>query len=1137
VKRVLLVFLALLGVTAIVGAVFLSDASMERFLVRWLSAQMDREIRVDGRFTADLGIPLRLTAESVRLANPGWADKPDMATAELVEVAIDPWTILGDAPLIIEQLTLQKLAGELVSDEAGQANWHLGGDGSSGTNFLIRGLAVRDAALTIRRPGFDVVEFDIESLQQSEAEDGLLKTALTGQYNGRPVTAEGELGPFKNLLEGVNLQVALNASFGTLKIKGLGLVDDLSNPQQPKIKLDATAPNAVEVANMLGLLLDETKQNEPSVIQLSLEITPADVGVTIKGGGQWGSAELDVQGTAKDLGKLDGIDLRATGSGPNLRNSVRLFGVKGAPDQPFKFAGDLSRHGKALDVRELDFTIGSFLFRLTGNMNEFPTLNDADLSLVVKGKDVERFREVFGLPGVARGEFSLEAELTRGATGKEEFRVRARTELGKGLLYGSLGPAPDYVGTTASIRVDGSNFGHFAELLGVTGLKAQPFQLTADIEMLKDGYRLEKGAGLVVGDADLRFAGMLGADPLQAGTTLDWSLRGVDIADLARVARFPRAFPSRPLTAAGGAIIRPADVVFSDVEGTIGKSQFTLAGQVGRTESLRGTDARVTLTGPDLERLAFLVDDVNLPAGPFKLSGRIQRTAQGLRISNSSFDVAGAQGKIDGELALPADPLTAQFDVEAKGPNVAAFWEDRYSVELAPLPFVIDVQGKLSKDTWQVNQGLVTLGRTEIDINGTVTGNSGTLEITANSPELAELGTIKGIKVFPGRSLQLSGTLHRKDSVIRLDQFLARTNQGDLAGSVTYTPGTPPRLDAKLTSKALDVSWLTDPTGKKLLDEKPAHEAKERGDGRLIPDWTLPLDLLKRLNADMSLAADKVVRQRRDVQNLYIKLVVDDGALTVAPWRFGGDSGSLDAELRLTPVNQSAEVSLRLNAKNLVTGLFEPGTTDLSLVPKGDWELRLTSSGATVRELAANLNGNAQLSTSAGRMANSRRDMLLFGDLFGNIIDSVNPYYKKEPYTDITCAVFPFTFKNGVMTSAPSIVMQTDKLNILSRGKVNLRNEKLDLSFSTKPRGGIGISAGSIVNPFVRIGGTMAKPAITLDKTGALVTGGAAFFTAGLSLIAKAAFDAAWRSPDPCGKVLQESEKLFAKADANGSNK
>jgi len=1126
-KRFLIILLVLVIVLAGAGTALLTDANIKRFTESWLSENMARQISVDGAFSVNLGNPLRLTAESVRLANPDWAKNPVMLKADQVQVAIDLATILGDAPLILTALTIRNLDGELVSNAEGRNNWTFGSDNDgSSANFLIQELEVTAAKLEVRRYELEAVAFEIDTLKQVENAAGLLQTSLAGKYNKRPVSAQGQVGPFRNLLDGTNVRFALDASIGTLKINGSGTIDDLDNPRQPKLKLAISAPDAGEVVDMLGF-----KVTASGDIDLTADISPVDVGVHFTAGGRWGQTKVDVKGRARDLPTLDGISLSATGDGPDLRSALRLFGVRGAPDAAFKFSGDLTRDGKDLDIKELDATIGNFLFKLTGDMNRFPSLNDADLKLSVTGDDVARFREVFGLPGVAKGEFSLDGSLGRSPSGQDQFQVNARTELGTATLAGTLGTAPDYVGTLASLRGDGENFRHLAELLGVSGLTAQPFTLSAELEVMQDGYQLKDGTAIKIGAASMHVSGLLGPDPLVQGTTLDWDLSGVDIADLARVAELKQEFPSSALTATGTTQVRPADFVFSDVKGTIDQADFTVGGQLGRAEDRRGTDLRVSMRGPELERLAFLLGDVNLPAGPFTVSGRVQRTDGGLRVSESLIDVAGASGKMDGELALPLDTLKGKFDIEVSGPDVSAFWEGRYDVVFGKQPFAVDLRGEVTDELWQLDDGQLKIGQTELTATGAIrrTGDSGKLNIQAKSPYVERLGTIMGIELLPGRSLELSGALERRGDTLTMSNFLGRTNKGNLAGNISYTFGTPPSLKATLTSTLLDLTWITDPAKKEILEDKPAREAEQRKDGRLIPDWELPLEGMKRLNVDLSIAADEVLRQQLDVKNWYLKVVLQDGALAVAPWRFGGDSGSLDVALQVTPAADGADVSLRVKGVDLVTGLLQPDNADLSMMPKGDWDINVTTRGKTLRDLATNLDGTGKVHSASGRLENSQATSALFGNLFSSIVGAVNPFARKEPYTEITCAVFPFTFKDGVMTSAPSVVVQTDKLNIISRGDVNLQTERLDLSFNSKPRSRLSVSAGSLVNPFVRIGGTMAEPAVTLDRTGAALTAGAAFFTAGLSLLAQAAFDSAWRSPDPCGKVVEEAEKRFAK--------
>ena len=122
-KKFLLGLVVLIAGLGALTTALLTDANLKNFTERWLSAQLGRAIVVDGEFSAELGIPLRLTATSVRVANPDWVGTPDMATAAFIEAAIDPRTIPGDAPLMLEELIIKQLKGGLVSDDQGRANW------------------------------------------------------------------------------------------------------------------------------------------------------------------------------------------------------------------------------------------------------------------------------------------------------------------------------------------------------------------------------------------------------------------------------------------------------------------------------------------------------------------------------------------------------------------------------------------------------------------------------------------------------------------------------------------------------------------------------------------------------------------------------------------------------------------------------------------------------------------------------------------------------------------------------------------------------------------------------------------------------------------------------------------------------
>jgi hypothetical protein len=94
---------------------------------------------------------------------------------------------------------------------------------------------------------------------------------------------------------------------------------------------------------------------------------------------------------------------------------------------------------------------------------------------------------------------------------------------------------------------------------------------------------------------------------------------------------------------------------------------------------------------------------------------------------------------------------------------------------------------------------------------------------------------------------------------------------------------------------------------------------------------------------------------------------------------------------------------------------------------------------------------------------------------------------------------------------------------------IDLDDEAMDVSVRTLPRQSLGISAAEIVNPYVKIVGTLTAPRLSLDQKGVLVAGGAAVATGGLSVLAKAAWDRLSRDENPCEEAGAAARKALAR--------
>jgi hypothetical protein len=159
----------------------------------------------------------------------------------------------------------------------------------------------------------------------------------------------------------------------------------------------------------------------------------------------------------------------------------------------------------------------------------------------------------------------------------------------------------------------------------------------------------------------------------------------------------------------------------------------------------------------------------------------------------------------------------------------------------------------------------------------------------------------------------------------------------------------------------------------------------------------------------------------------------------------------------------------------------------------------------------------------SGQLAAAGLD-LLFSDFLTQLFTALNPYHETSEYTQIDCAVMAADAEDGIVTVFP-VIFHTEQLTMLSDGTVDLNTEKIDLSFNTKPRTGIGLSAGALINPLIKVGGRLTTPAVEMDPAGTVVSGGLAVATIGISVLAKSWSDRFLSSKDPCGDARKEITK------------
>ena len=91
-----------------------------------------------------------------------------------------------------------------------------------------------------------------------------------------------------------------------------------------------------------------------------------------------------------------------------------------------------------MDVSGLTLSIGGTNLALDALLTNFPEFDASRVKLSVTGDDVEQFRDLLGIPGVATGPFEIVGRLDVSPQNLELLNVELSTSMGKATLSGTL---------------------------------------------------------------------------------------------------------------------------------------------------------------------------------------------------------------------------------------------------------------------------------------------------------------------------------------------------------------------------------------------------------------------------------------------------------------------------------------------------------------------------------------------------------------------------------------------------------------------------------------------------------------------------------------------------------------------------
>ena len=417
----------------------------------------------------------------------------------------------------------------------------------------------------------------------------------------------------------------------------------------------------------------------------------------------------------------------------------------------------------------------------------------------------------------------------------------------------------------------------------------------------------------------------------------------------------------------------------------------------------------------------------------------------------------------------------------------------------------------------------------QIAVSGKIDSIQGLVDAEPTSLDLqASLGALR-------IALQGKATVAKTGYAVR-DLVLA-LNDNQLKGDVQYDlGGKRPTLKGNLGFDVFDLRKFTT-AGAAKAPQQPAKDA------RVFSTQEIDLAGLRATDADISLKGRQILGTNLSLNNLDAHLGLNRGVLKLAPVTMGIGGGTLKGDITLDGTGNTAKLAIDVSGNKLGLGnmLAETGTTDLVTGALTGIDIRLRGQGRSVAALMGSLSGRALVDVGKGRI-NNKYVNLAGADLVSELVTALNPFAKKEQFTQLDCAVVNLPFRGGVAKYDRGIAIETDKMAIVSSGQIDMGKETLDISMVPKPRkdsADLGVGAGDLVS-VAKLEGTFAKPALGLDaantaKAGLKVYG--AIATGGTSLLIGGLVDKLTADPHPCQTALGQKTADTATKSAGPAEK
>jgi uncharacterized protein involved in outer membrane biogenesis len=657
-------------------------------------------------------------------------------------------------------------------------------------------------------------------------------------------------------------------------------------------------------------------------------------------------------------------------------------------------------------------------------------------------------------------------------------------------LEGSLNNVLELKGIDIKVQTLGQNLAKLKLTHNIQLPKTDAFDITGYLRGSKESLALNDVRGnLSASDINLSFSGSIGDLIALSGIDLKLNSSGKDLSEIGPI--IGQKLPTTDKFALKGQLTGSTKILsFREAQGNAHHGDLSLAMDGGIEDLLNfnGVNLVVKGSGKDLSEVGRIIDR-KLPAtDEFAVEGRLTGSAKALSLKEAQG--SAKQGSLKVALSGEVKNLIAvsglDLQLKGSGKNLAEIGLIIQEKLPATDEFAVEGQltGSIKSMSLQKAKCIANRGSLNLTLSGGIEDlpalNGINFRVKTSGKELAEIGPLVGAELPELGPFDMSGKLSGSAKTISLNEFSAIIEKSDFKGLAKLELLKRPKITVRLESSVIDFTALMKSLEKN--NQKPAKKDKQKR--RLFSDNPLPLDVLRKVDADIVLKARNIHAKDAHLDFGHMAFRLEDHDFSIDKLEATYKETKISGNLQINAGTPS-QVATHFLVQNFNLGDFlkETGKSD-QVRAIVDIAAHGKSKGDSVSSLMANLDGSIGAVMGEGYLT-KYLNLLSLG-LSQKVIHFWGSHKKAE---QIKCAVIQFDIKEGVAASR-AFVFDTRAGILTGEGEINLGTEQINFLLVPKPE-----HPSLSLSTKLRVSGTVVEPKVRPD-TASLLTESAKFLSA-----------------------------------------